>query len=163
MQQVVVITQFSTYTVNHKLFVIDYMYIHNSPGGKDNHIQDGWTMWWWESEARKEQHRTQQAGGELWWKPMPTNSCKLHQSHYRPKVPRGLQEVKVPRLRDNGPGWWQGCQPYALAIFYPQEILLVLISVRGWVDPKAIVRSEGLCQCKFQWHHLEPNQRPSDL
>ena len=23
-----------------------------------------------------------------------------------PEVPRGFQEVKVPRLRDNGPGWW---------------------------------------------------------
>jgi len=26
-------------------------------------------------------------------------------AHYRPEVPRGFQEVKVPRLRDNGVGW----------------------------------------------------------
>ena len=23
-----------------------------------------------------------------------------------PEVPRGFQVVKVPKLRDNGPGWW---------------------------------------------------------
>jgi len=33
-------------------------------------------------------------------------SKKVNQSHYRPDVPRGFQEVKVPRLRNNGPGWW---------------------------------------------------------
>jgi len=52
---------------------------------------------------------------------------KVKQSHYKPEVPRGFQEVKIPRLRNNG-GRLSALRTVRL---YPQEILLVLISVRG--------------------------------
>jgi hypothetical protein len=64
---------------------------------------------------------------------------KVKQSLYRPW---GFQEVEAPRISRRSAH--EGCQPYAPAALTPQEIFLVLISVRGWVDPRAILRTEGL-------------------
>jgi len=65
---------------------------------------------------------------------------KVNQTHYRPG-----QSLRVP-------GVWgsqisrQAAHGGKVVSLIPQEIFLVLISVRGWVNHKAIVGPEGLCQ-----------------
>jgi hypothetical protein len=73
-----------------------------------------------------------------------------------PWRPVGLWDVEAPIFsRQSIHRWRWGCQPYAPAALYPPERFLVLIFVMGWVDPRTIVRLEGLGQLKKKSTSLE--------
>jgi hypothetical protein len=96
--------------------------------------------------------------GEWWYLCMNhiLHDCVLNASNkkvklslYRPWRIIEVWDVEAPTFsRKSTHRWRWRCQPYALAALYLPGRFLVLISVRGWVNPRAILRLEGLGKLK---------------
>jgi hypothetical protein len=99
----------------------------------------------------------------LWTNPGRQRECKSKGFPNRPgvaqRVPGGLGS-KISMTFGTW-RWWMLSASFTGPL-YPQEMFLVLIFTRGWVDPRAMVRSEGICHWKIQWHHRESIPGPSD-
>jgi len=87
--------------------------------------------------------------------PLILDCQKVKQSHYRSGRPWGFHKVEALRYQDNRHMKVVRLSALHTGRLYPQEIFLVLISLRVWINPRAIVRPEGLYQWKIPITPLE--------
>ena len=74
-------------------------------------------------------------------------TVKAKQSLYRPGRPWGFQEVEASRFHYIRHIKIVRLSAVCTGRLYPQEIFLILISARGWFDPRTILQPEVLYQC----------------
>jgi hypothetical protein len=79
----------------------------------------------------------------------PDSLSLLNTYSKRPWRPIGLWDVEAPTFSRKSGQRWQWDQPYATAALYPPRRFLVLISVRGSIYFRAIMRLEVLGQMKI--------------
>ena len=60
--------------------------------------------------------------------------------------PESSRRLSLSHIQTDSTLRWYGCQSYAPAAFTPQEIFLLHISVRVWIDSRAIMQTQGLRQ-----------------